>query len=275
MHVLNLAIMVGVGIFLTLFWDFSALLPVKLLSVLVHEIWHGLVAMLNGGTLESISIVAEESGETAVKNLNGNLAFYLSVSAGYIGTAVTGVLFLNRAIKESGARLTLITFTVILWYISYIFTDWGSVAFFTGIGWALFFTLMIFMGNQFVRYTMIVVGTIFIWYCFFDTLDFERDLINTDAGILSRFLLKKNPEWSSSITVIQAGQAISIIWILIMMLTVVVGLRFLLQKHDKTENKFQYEKEPTGKLIAPERVDGKNVSLDSVNDRGETESITG
>lgn len=227
-NAVGLLLMVAVGTLLTLFWDSPFLLPVKLLSVLVHEMWHGIVAMLTGGTLEKIHILAGESGETSVSQLSSGIPFYLSVSAGYIGTAITGMFFLNRALRGSVERLTFGTFTILLWYISYIFTEWAGIAFFTGTGWALLFTLILVTTRKMVRFTMIVVGTIFVWYCFYDTLDFSRDLNYTDAGILARRLIV-DFEWMSSYSEHQLGMIISGTWIIIMILSLWLSLKFLIK----------------------------------------------
>lgn len=230
MNVVGLILMVSVGVLLTLFWESPVLLPVKLLSVMVHEMWHGLIAMLSGGTLEKINILAGESGETSVRQLSSGIPFYLSVSAGYIGTALTGMFFLNRALKSRAERLTLGTFTILLWYMSYIFTDWMGIAFLTGTGWAFLFTLILITSKSIVRYSLIVLGTIFVWYCFYDTLDFSRDLRQTDAGILA-FRLFRDYDWLGNyMSEDNLGILISAFWIFVMIVSLAYSMKFLIKK---------------------------------------------
>jgi hypothetical protein len=187
--------------------------------------------MLTGGTLEKIHILMGESGETSVRHLSSGVPFYLSVSAGYLGTALTGVYFLNRALKGKTEKLTLGTFTILLWYMSYIFTEWAGIAFLTGIGWALLFTLLLITNKSVVRYSLIILGTIFVWYCFYDTLDFSRDIKHTDAGIFAHRLMYDYIWLNDYMNEQQLGILISAVWILVMILSLLYGMKFLAGKN--------------------------------------------
>ena len=110
------------GLLATLLWNYSFLYPLKLLIVLVHEMWHGMAALVAGANLDEIVINLHESGETRVSGLYSQSGFILSVSAGYIGSTLTGALLVNRGLMGSLERVTLLTLAFILSYMSILFT---------------------------------------------------------------------------------------------------------------------------------------------------------
>lgn len=73
---------------------------------------------------------------------------------------------------------------------SFLFAQSGSLAFQTGMGWALVSGLAIVLGRKASRIVLIVLGTLIVWYCAYDLFDFSRDIGGSDAGILSTHLRK-------------------------------------------------------------------------------------
>lgn len=67
--------------------------PIRLFVTFIHESSHALIAVLTGGSVQSLTIAADGSGLTysAPAGFMGGL---LTSSAGYIGTTVFGVLML-------------------------------------------------------------------------------------------------------------------------------------------------------------------------------------
>jgi len=211
-------------------WDLPVMYPVKLLVVLVHEIWHGLMAMSFGGTIENINLGAEENGETIIYGLKTSQGFIASVSAGYLGSAFTGCIMLNRGLKGSMERFTLFVFTILLGYMTFLFTESGSIAFYTGAGWALLLFIVSGAGNMISRYAIIALGTIFVWYSIYDTFDFTGNIQNTDASFLANYLIQNNFPVFSGINPVTGTNIVSIFW------TICTGLLmyFLLYSRLKT-----------------------------------------
>jgi len=181
--------MAGSGLLATLLWDSPLLTPLKWITVLVHEMWHGGASMLAGAHLDRIVLHASESGETFVTGLTSATGFAIAVSSGYLGSTATGALLLNRGLSGRFERLTLFIFASVLFYMSFLFTEPGSLAYFTGMGWAALLILMAPLRTT-ARYTLIIIGTLFVWYCLYDMFDFARDIRKTDAGILAAYLEK-------------------------------------------------------------------------------------
>jgi hypothetical protein len=70
-------------------WDTVLVYPVKVFVVLLHEISHGLAAMATGGSVERIVLDANQGGAAYTR---GGSPF-LTLSAGYLGSLLWGVLF--------------------------------------------------------------------------------------------------------------------------------------------------------------------------------------
>lgn len=194
---------------LTVLWDSQMILPFKLLVVLIHEMWHGLASLAFGARVERIVLHPGETGETLVTGLRGGWAVLFSVSAGYLGSALTGGVLLRRGLVESFERTALAVFAGVTLYMTALYCAPGSLAFTTGIGWALGLLFACALGERYARVAVLIVGTMFLWYSFFDLFDFTRDVKRTDAGILARFLKSKT---DSSIGIAAFSAAISLVW---------------------------------------------------------------
>jgi hypothetical protein len=80
-------------------WDTIFVLPVKLFVVMLHEISHGIAAVLTGGSIDRIELTMDQGG---VCYCGGGNAF-LTLSAGYLGSLLWGVLLLLTA-RHLGGR---------------------------------------------------------------------------------------------------------------------------------------------------------------------------
>lgn len=227
MKLSSLWIAVLTGLVATLLWDTVLLLPLKLLIVLVHEMMHGLFALIGGGQLEGIHINPEEAGETLVSGLDSFWGFLMTVSAGYIGSALIGALLLRRGLKGSGARGTLIMFALCLAAMSHLFTEQGSLAAYVGMGWAFGILLMILPGERAAGILLVVLGTLFVWYSFFDLFDFTAQVDSTDAGILAAYLDQRLGSGTGE-PATGLAYAISAVWSVLIVAMILLVLRPLL-----------------------------------------------
>jgi hypothetical protein len=97
--------------------------PIRLFVTFIHESSHALVAVLTGGSVQSLTISADTSGLTysAPSGFFGGL---LTSSAGYLGTTVAGVLMLylirkrfspNKILTAQGlfVAMMLVVFTLV------------------------------------------------------------------------------------------------------------------------------------------------------------------
>ena len=89
-----------------------ALLPVRPYATVVHEVWHALVALLTGGQVAGIQLEAGGFGGGAALIAGGwSLAI---AAAGYLGSAVTGALWLRSLGRPGLLRGVLVAHAVLL-----------------------------------------------------------------------------------------------------------------------------------------------------------------
>src|SRR5687767_3374780 len=67
--------------------------PIRLFVTFIHESSHALMAILTGGSVQSLTIAADGSGVVYAAD-SGWLSGLLTSSAGYLGTTVFGVVML-------------------------------------------------------------------------------------------------------------------------------------------------------------------------------------
>ena len=92
-----------------LLWTTPVMLPLRLLVTLVHEAGHATVAMLSGGSVQSVTVNANEGGLTRFSLPAGRSPLRLVAigSAGYLGTAIVGGALLEVCGRLGRARIAL------------------------------------------------------------------------------------------------------------------------------------------------------------------------
>ena len=94
-------------------WDSFLVYPFRLFVVFLHEVSHGLAAVLTGGAIESIGLSFDEGG---VCRTRGGWPF-LILNAGYMGSLLWGVLFLvlgERRARSRGVIAAIGAFTLVV-----------------------------------------------------------------------------------------------------------------------------------------------------------------
>ena len=201
-----------VAILTSLLWDSFLLLPFKLFAVLVHEFWHALLALISGALIQDIQIDLNEGGETVVSQIENTSGLLLTISAGYIGSAFTGAFLFRRAFIGSGEKITLLFFSVILAYMSYLFTERGSLAFEVGIVGSLLFLCLSFFPCLVRRYALLLVASFLILYSCYDLLDFAFYSEKTDAVILANYMKVNDWAFARSLSENDLSTLIAFIW---------------------------------------------------------------
>ncbi len=82
-------------------WGTPVIIPLKILVVFMHEVSHGLAAVLTGGEIVSLSVSVEQGGLAVTR---GGNAFVIT-SAGYLGSLLIGVLLFFAALKSRLDRM--------------------------------------------------------------------------------------------------------------------------------------------------------------------------
>lgn len=76
-------------------WNTQIVYPLKIFVVFMHELSHGLAAIVTGGSIEEIVVVPQEGGRTTT---SGGSRFW-TLTAGYLGSLAWGGLILVLAAR--------------------------------------------------------------------------------------------------------------------------------------------------------------------------------
>jgi len=96
----KVGVLLGIFVCVALLWGTVAVTPIKLLVVLLHEISHGLAAVLTGGSISTIEVNANQGG--VCYTVGGSRWFMLS--AGYLGSMLWGGAILIAASRTKVDR---------------------------------------------------------------------------------------------------------------------------------------------------------------------------
>jgi len=165
------------------FWDSIIIYPIKLLVVLLHEISHGIAAIVSGGHVEEININFNLGGECLVNG--GNQIFV--ASAGYLGSLLFGGLLFYTGYSK---KQLIISTSVIAFLIIYFAANYISGA--VGIVFAIFYFLFLLILPRSINpnYNKVIFASIGLISCLYVLTDIKEDLLTlefraTDAQILS------------------------------------------------------------------------------------------
>lgn len=168
---------------LWLLWSSPVVLPVKLFVVLLHELSHGLAAVLTGGSIQAIQVTAAEGG---VCYCSGGNAF-VTLSAGYLGSFLWGVVLV--ALARRAARWS-------RWSIGFVGAAivTASILFVSGFGFwfGLTFGTALLVSARFLpaRPNALILTALGLISVLYAILDIKSDVIDrpgarSDAGMLA------------------------------------------------------------------------------------------
>lgn len=109
-------------------WQTPIVLPLKILVVYLHELSHGIAAVLTGGEIVSISVSAEQGG---VAWTRGGSRF-VTLSAGYLGSLLIGLAILVIALRTALDRLVLGAFGLATLLVTALYIREGFAILFCG-----------------------------------------------------------------------------------------------------------------------------------------------
>jgi Peptidase M50B-like len=76
-------------------WSTPVIYPLRIMIVFLHEVSHGLAALLTGGSVDRLVLSSDEGGLAYVRGGNR----FVILTAGYLGSLLFGVLFFIVAIR--------------------------------------------------------------------------------------------------------------------------------------------------------------------------------
>lgn len=126
---LILWLVIGTVVLMNVPYGEYVLYPFKLFATWIHESFHGLAALVTGGSVEWIRVHSDTSGLTLSATSSG-AARALVASMGYLGTSVVGAILLslrNRP-KAQRAALGIIGLGMIVTLIFWVRNAFGAAA---------------------------------------------------------------------------------------------------------------------------------------------------
>jgi len=198
------------------FWNSIFIYPIKLFVVSLHELSHGIMAVLVGGKIDHIQIDRRICGY-CVFTLPANSGFFKQsavAAAGYLGSMIWGALiFIAAAKSRSGKSITFLIGLIML-VISFFVIRTGESF---GIIFCFSFTIILFAAS---RWLPRMFHTIFLKFlgltsCLYVIIDIKEDLIDrsgigSDADKIAR--LMGMPSLSPVIGIAWIILAIIILW---------------------------------------------------------------
>ena len=207
----------GMGIPLALFvialffWNSLFLLPVKLLTVLFHELSHGIMAILTGGKIISIDIGFNQGG--LCRSMGGWPIFI--ASAGYLGSLIWGSVILLTSLRKGANKKITIGLGFILLLVTLLWVR-GLETLLITLSTA---AALIFIGTKLKEeYCSIIVKFISLISCFYVVFDIKDDLLDrtvngSDAYQISKMIFPFSPSIGSYIIgLLWMAVAVFILW---------------------------------------------------------------
>jgi hypothetical protein len=181
----TILILLGIFVAVMLLWNTPVVWPLKILVVFLHEISHGLMALITGGSIDHIEVVAEQGGLAFTR---GGSAFLVS-NAGYLGSLVFGALILVLAARTRLDRWILAALGLLLSLVAVIWVPFSNAfGFFFGLGTGvLLLAVAKWLPNSVSDYLLKIIG---LTSCGYAILDIYSDTIarseqRSDARMLA------------------------------------------------------------------------------------------
>lgn len=214
---LNIALIVSL-VLAFVFWNTYALFPIKLFVVLLHEISHGIAAVLTGGSIKAIQISMKLGGHCITRGGNE----FAVASAGYLGSLLLGSTFFITSydFKLSKIVCTFFAGLFIIITASFISSDLGII--FTLLISAFLIVSPRFFNPAVHTFIIRLTGILSAFYVFVDIKD---DLLLNSSRITDATSL----EIATGISSLYWG----LIWITITGITIFYLIKYGIKNKDK------------------------------------------
>lgn len=179
-EIILLVLIILASIFL---WDTFIIYPIKLMVVLLHEISHGLAAIVTGGKVIDLDIALDLSGFSKIENGNS----FIIASSGYLGSLIWGmILFYSSYQKKFRSIVLPIVAGIIVIFL--INSSSNEYLIFITIG----IIILLFIINYFLPsfFTDFVLKSLGLVSCIYVLIDIKQDILESttsysDASILA------------------------------------------------------------------------------------------
>ena len=164
-------------------WATPAILPLKIMVVLLHELSHGLAALLTGGSIEGISVNADQGGHAMTRGGNG----FVILSAGYVGSLLLGVMLLLAALRTEADQAILGLLGLVLLIVTALYIRETFAIAFCGLAGITMLAVARLLPHEFSDLILRVIGLTSMIYVPYDIFDdtILRSGLRSDAFMLA------------------------------------------------------------------------------------------
>lgn len=156
-----------------LLWRTKWVLPLKLLVVLLHELSHGIAAVLTGGAIVQIQVFPDQGGHCVT---SGGLPFVV-VSAGYLGSLFFGVVLLLTATRTRASPWVAALLGLSLAIVAVVHMPGGSFSQVLTAAWGVVLVLLAAAPPVVAEFVLRVVA---VTSCLYAILDIKADALDRD-----------------------------------------------------------------------------------------------
>ncbi|MHC9542519.1 MAG: M50 family metallopeptidase [Vulcanimicrobiota bacterium] len=231
----SILILLGMVALAYFLWDTPVVYPLKLFVVILHEMSHGIAAIMTGGKILEIQIDPRIGGLCRYVKPEGFVGDVFVASAGYLGSMFWGALILIVAARTRYDRYVLlfIGFVVFILTVFYVREPFGIA--FCLIFSAVMFGAFKFLPDWFNDYLLKFIG---LTSCLYAIVDIKEDLIDrsrigSDADAIARLL------GLPSLSI-----AIGVIWIILSLVIMVISMKAAIAGNAPEEDRDENGSEP-------------------------------
>lgn len=201
--------------------------PLKIFTVFLHELSHGLAAIVCGGKIVSITLDPQQGGLCTYTMSQNWFHKTIIASAGYLGSMLWGCIILVSSIKTGKGKAFNASIGIVLLIVTVLWIR----DIFPLIFCVLFGIAMIIMGfklsEQFNNFLLKYIGIVSCLYSLFDIPD---DLIFRTVTISDSYKI------ASSLGMPFLSVPIGILWMIIAILCVYFSYKIAMGKDDEQED---------------------------------------
>ena len=125
----RLAVLVVISLLAYFFWSWPVFYPIRVFTVLLHELGHAVAGLVTGGDVAYIKVFSNISGRCATSGLRP-----VVLAAGYIGAMAFGCLILLGAAKTAYDRSLSAALGVVILAVTFLYIR-NVFGFLAGLAW--------------------------------------------------------------------------------------------------------------------------------------------
>lgn len=164
-------------------WNTPIVLPLKFLVIYMHELAHGLAAILTGGSIVEISLSPQQGGFAITR---GGSRF-LILTAGYLGSMLIGAALFLIALRTKADRLVMGLFGIIMLLVTVFYVRELFPMIFCSVTSVAMLAAARFLSREINDMALRVIGLTSLIYVPYDIFDdtIARSGLRSDAYMLA------------------------------------------------------------------------------------------